>query len=130
MKYFLSICLILFGTKSLAENRAKIEISQKKEGGAYLIKFIVSPANKELKLNLEAPWRLQVKSNDPAVFPKTKLEKTDLDPKLPGFALKTASLSLKDKMTVPYEMTAFTCTKDRSQCFRELIKGELLLSPN
>lgn len=129
MKRFLSAVLFLLASQALAETRAKVDLSQKKEAGAYQIRFLVFPASQDLKLNMDAPWRLQVKAKDAAVFPKTNLQKADFDSNLPGFVLQTGKLALKEKMTVPYELTAFTCTKDRSQCFRELIKGDFVLSP-
>ncbi len=73
------------------------------------------------RLNLEAPWKLtwKPKADTKQAEPKHILQRSDWDAGLPGFNVK-----LEQPVPMEYELVTFTCNADKSQCFREVLKGE------
>jgi len=47
-----------------------------------------------------------------------------MDEKLPGFVVATAGKPAKAKGELDYTMVAFVCTKEKTQCFREVYNGK------
>ncbi len=94
-----------------------------------------SPAGEQLALtfkidlknamvvNLEGPWKLELKSSDGLAFASTTLDKAAFDEKMPGYKLTTTAKPTKPAGTVNYTLTAFVCTKDKTRCFREVHQG-------
>jgi len=83
-----------------------------------------------MHLNTDAPWTLELKDTGGLNFPQTKLTKAALDTALPGFRMTTTGPKkplqkkpLQGKLS--YVLTAFTCTDTKSQCYRDVLKGEV-----
>lgn len=85
--------------------------------------FTVKITAKEgMAVNFEAPWKLEVKDHDGLALAKTSFVKADMDEKLPGFVVQ--GKTEKPSGSFDYNLTAFVCTKDKTQCFREVHKGK------
>jgi hypothetical protein len=56
-------------------------------------------------------------------FEKTTLGKADMDTALPGFVLTTAARPTAPKGQIKYTLTSFICTKEKTQCYREVHTG-------
>jgi len=119
---FKSILLssVFISTLSLhGADRVKVDVSSKMENKQLSVQFKVTSQH-PLKLNFEAPWHLKL--GDAKIFKKTNYTAADFSKELPGFVLLTKELSKASSL--PYELTAFSCTTDGLQCFREVLKGE------
>ena len=76
----------------------------------------------------DAPWKFEISKHEGLEFKSTKLKKSDLDEKLPGFTLTTTKAPSAAKGEVEYMMTAFICTEAKTNCYREVHKGKLAWS--
>lgn len=72
-------------------------------------------AKKNMKLNIKAPWKLKIKSEKSGCNFNPLFKK-----EIPGFNFKACKSS-----HIEYEMIGFSCTTDKSQCFREVLKGKI-----
>ena len=117
--------MCVWSSLSFAGERVKVAISSKWEKEQLVLSFKVSPLDKLHKLNLEAPWRLKLGEQLSKSFAKTTYTQADFKKDLPGYAILSQVSADKDLLkTIPYELTAYTCTKDGSQCFHEFLKGD------
>jgi hypothetical protein len=104
-----------------APEHSKVAISQKKDGDSLAVVFKVEP-NKGMNITLDAPWKLDVEAKDLS-FAKTTLAKSDMDTALPGFILKTVAKPAASQGQLKYTLTSFICTKEKTQCYREVHTG-------
>ena len=79
--------------------------------------------NKGMKTSLDAPWKLNVLKNDGLTFKSTELKKADLDGALPGFSFASVGKPSAASGKLDYKMTAFICTEDKTQCYRDVLEG-------
>lgn len=105
-----------FGSKP---EHSAVDVETKAEGDK--LKLVFKPRPLEgMVINEEGPWKLEVKKADGLAFAKTTMTKDDIDFKTPGWTLATTAKPAKDAGEVEYAMTVFVCTKDKTQCFREV----------
>lgn len=119
LTFFLS-SLSLYGAEHV-----KVDVSSKVEKNQATVKFKVA-SNGPLKLNFSAPWHL--KFTDTTVFEKADYSAANFSKELPGFVLVSKQVSKTS--SIPYELTAYSCTSDASQCFRDVLKGEVQIKAN
>lgn len=87
--------------------------------------FAVRPAS-GLHINLEGPWALTLKNPSGGVsLAKTGWTKADLDDKLPGFVAQASVTPQTNTGDVDYDLVAFVCTDDKTQCYRDVHHGRL-----
>ena len=136
-----SILLSGFNTdKSVPSARVELEIktNEREEGRiAVLFKAI---AKEGYKLTLEAPWRLslrvhgggsiKISGKDQKQDVKTSAEyiatQKDLDQDLPGFKASITNAGKGSK--VDYTLEAFSCTQDKTRCFKDKLVGTYALA--
>ena len=108
----------------LAETqRVRLEIAETWQKHKLELKFKFTPT-KGLKLNLEAPWQLKVGTKGSDFFALKILTRKEWNKDLPGFVV-SEKIMIKE-FQIPYEWIAFSCTEDKSQCFRETLKGHFV----
>lgn len=78
-------------------------------------------ANEGLALSFDAPWSLKLKPGLGTEFKTNHLSRRDFETSLPGFKVET--IKNFSKMQFEYDLTAFICLADKSQCFREVLTG-------
>lgn len=108
-----------FGFGQPQHSSVAVDVRDGAEGKQFSLK--INP-NADMKVTLDAPWKLEVKGHDGLTLAKTTYGKADMDEKLPGFVL-TAKAD-KASGDLEYTLTSFICTKDKTQCFREVHSGK------
>lgn len=98
-----------------------VEVDVKDDAGGKQFVLKVKP-NSDMVVTLDAPWKLEVKGHEGLAFAKTTFNKADMDDKLPGFVV--TGKTDKAKGDLEYSLTSFICTKDKTQCFREVHTGK------
>lgn len=74
-----------------------------------------------LALSFDAPWALKLKPGQGSELKATQLSRKDFETSIPGF--KVESLKKSSQLQFDYDLTAFICLADKTQCFREVLKG-------
>jgi hypothetical protein len=77
----------------------------------------------DLVVNKEGPWKLEIISSGKLQFDKKELKRADWKEDIAGFSLTSAPAKTKSEK-IKYKLVAFVCTKDKSQCFREVLQGD------
>ena len=102
---------------------SSVDVETKKAGDKMTFNFKIQP-NEGMKATFDAPWTLEIKGHDGLSFSQTKMTKSELDEKLPGFSVTTLAGPSSAKGELEYQLTSFICTTDKTQCFREVHKGK------
>lgn len=77
----------------------------------------------DLVVNKDGPWKLEIISSGKIQFDKKELKRADWKEDISGFSLTSAPAKIKSEK-IKYKLVAFVCTKDKSQCFREVVQGD------
>jgi len=115
--------LSLFSTvPAFAAGKATVTVNAKTtQDGRVELTFKTTPAD-GLAINKEGPWKLELKSSGKLKFEKKEYKRADWKEDFAGFSL-TSEPTKEKSDNVKYKLVAFICTKDKSQCFREVIEG-------
>ena len=114
----------LFSSVAIASGtpeHSRIEVSQIPAPDGLALTFKVTP-HAGMAATMDAPWKLEVEDKD-LVFSKNPLVRTDVDAALPGFVLRATTKPSHPKGQLKYTLTSFICTKEKTQCYREVHKG-------
>ena len=119
--------------KDVVNPRVKVDVSAKKDGNdSYQVNFAVKP-QAGMQLTYEAPWKLtlveasglsyqgsarQKEKDNKKQYIYTKAE---MDDKIPGYLVKINKQE-KKPAEITYTLEAFSCTKDKSRCFKDVVK--------
>ena len=98
-----------------------VEVSQMAAPDGLALTFKVKPHD-GMTATMDAPWKLEVEDKD-LVFSKNPLVRSDVDASLPGFVLKATTQPTHTKGLLKYTLTSFICTKEKTQCYREVHSG-------
>jgi hypothetical protein len=98
-----------------------VDVQAKDDAGAKQFTLKIE-AKSGMVVNFDAPWKLELKGHDGLSVAKTSYAKADMDEKLPGFVF--AAKTEKPQGDLEYALTAFVCTQDKTQCFREVHNGK------
>jgi hypothetical protein len=125
-QFFVLGCLLalVIGSALQAETpkHSKVETAVTAEAGDLVLMFKVDPTSGNV-INVEAPWKLDIKKSDGLKLTSTQLKQKDFLPAIPGFLLKAKPD--KDAGELEYNLTAFVCSKNKENCFREVHAGKL-----
>lgn len=77
----------------------------------------------DLVVNKDGPWKLEIISSGKIQFDKKELKRADWKEDISGFSLISTPAKIKSEK-IKYKLVAFVCTKDKSQCFREVVQGD------
>jgi hypothetical protein len=107
-----------------AAGKAKVEVSAKKlDGDKAEFTFKTLPSD-GLKINSEGPWKLEIKDGGSVKFDKTEMKRGEWKESDAAF-IQSGKIKPKTQSSqVAYKLTAFVCTQDKGQCFREVIEGK------
>lgn len=106
-----------------ASKQASVDVAWSKQpDGDVRFDFKTTPA-KDLKINNEGPWSLEIKAHSGLTIAKSKLGKSDFQEKLPGFSLMAKPTAKSGK--IDFKMVVFVCTASKGQCFRDVHQGSL-----
>ena len=127
---------LAFGSAFAKENanpRVQVDVSAKKDAsGSYLVNFSVKPQS-GMQLTLEAPWKLTLLESAGLSYQGSARQKekdskkqyiytkAEMDDKLPGYLVKVDKNNQKAS-EISFTLEAFSCTKDKSQCFKDVVK--------
>ena len=101
--------------KGFATTNSRVDVTRDKKS----LIFKVTP-NDGLVINLEGPWKLDVKEHAGLKLEKLTYDRKVLNETLTGFEVPVAAESGVVKGTVTYRLVAFVCTKDKSRCYRDV----------
>lgn len=123
-KLFSVTTILVFASTSLAAGKARVEVSAKKlDSGRAEFTFKTLPTD-GLKINSDGPWKLEIKDPGSVKFEKLEMKKPDWKEADASF-VQAGKIQSKAKSTqLAYKLTAFICTQDKAQCFREVIEGK------
>ena len=113
---------LLFATDSMAFDLHSKVVTKASAIPNLDIELVIQP-DENMKINQDGPWKLEISNLEKANAAKTKLVKEDMNFSLPGFKLSLNGAQAGGKCD--YKLTAFVCTKDKSQCFRDVHTGSL-----
>jgi hypothetical protein len=102
---------------------SKIEVAATPAGDQMEFTFKVI-ANEGHAVTFDAPWKLDLKKHDGLAFDKAALNKADMDEKIPGWKVKTSAKPANAQGEMEYQLVAFICTTNKTQCYREVHKGK------
>lgn len=105
-----------------ANDHSTVSVQTVVKGDGLALTFKVSPAS-GLHINMEGPWTLEIKNPTGLSMAKTTFRKTDMDEKIPGFAV-TGAKPEAPHGSFDYQLTAFVCTNDKTQCYRDVLTGK------
>ncbi|NRA46873.1 MAG: hypothetical protein HRU09_18140 [Oligoflexales bacterium] len=116
-----------------ANPRVKVDVSaQKDASGSYLVNFSVKPQS-GMQLTLEAPWKLTLLENSDLSYQGAARQKekdskkqyiytkAEMNDKLPGYQVKIDKQQ-KKASEISFTLEAFSCTKDKTRCFKDVVK--------
>lgn len=106
-----------------AELHSSIKVESKKVGDNLELTLKTVP-NEGLIINLEGPWKVEVKKADGLTLAKSTLVRGDFDEKDAQFKVVTTAKPAKPEGEIEYKYVAFVCTKDKTQCFRDVHEGK------
>ena len=107
---------------ALAAGKATVEITATQLKDKKIQLTFTTKAATGLVINPEGPWKLTVKDAGTIKLDKMEYKREEWNEKNATF---TATGVPSDKKTtdVNYKMIVFVCTKEKSQCFREVVEG-------
>ena len=122
------ITILCFSTQSaLAAGKAHVDVSAKKAPDKHVeLTFKTSPAD-GLSINPEGPWKLEIKDTGGLKFDKMEFKRPEWKEQISGFTAIATPAKEKTGI-IKYKLVAFVCTKDKTQCFREVIENEAKVS--
>lgn len=103
--------------------KATIEVTAAKSGDNVKVQFKTIPAA-GLAINDEGPWKLEIKSATGLKPAATEVKRADWKKEIAGFDVVATPDKGAKKAQIHYKMTTFVCTKDKSQCFREVVENK------
>ncbi len=126
LPFILVISAIVIATSranpALAAGKATVEITATELKNKKIELSFTTKAATGLVINPEGPWKLTVKDAGTIKLDKMEYKREEWNEKNATF---TATGVPSDKKTtdVNYKMIVFVCTKEKSQCFREVVEG-------
>lgn len=113
---------MIFSTDLFAAGRASIDVTAKAQPDKRVeLTFKTLPAN-DLAINKDGPWKLEILNSGKLKFEKKEYKRGDWKEDIAGFTVISSPAKTKSEK-IKYKLIAFICTKDKSQCFREVVEG-------
>ena len=126
-RFWTTVVLMMFaaGAAEGAEPQmhSKVDVTRAASGANLTLTFKVLPTD-GLHINLDGPWKLQLKSHDGLALAQETLVKKDLDEKLTGFVVTTTAAPAKAQGNIEYTLIAFVCTNNQTACYRDVHTGK------
>jgi hypothetical protein len=100
---------------------SKVEVTQEATAKSLTLTFKVVPQT-GMTVTADAPWKLEIEAPDLPLV-KNPLGKGDLREGLPGFVVETQERPKTKDGELKYKLTSFICTKEKTQCYRDVHTG-------
>lgn len=104
-----------------ASSKATVQISSSKDKGATKLVFKTVP-NDGLVINHEGPWSLEIKNITGVKSNVKTLKRSDWKEDTATFDLPVVADASAKEADVQYKLVSFVCTKEKTQCYREVIE--------
>jgi hypothetical protein len=121
---FASLTVMAVASQALAAGKARVEVSAKRLDGDRAEFIFKTLASDGLKINSEGPWKLEIKDSGSVMFEKKEMKRTDWKESDAAFVQTGKTKPKTSSSNISYKLTAFVCTQDKGQCFREVIEGK------
>lgn len=108
---------------AMAAGKATVEVTALGQPDSRVQFTFKTVPSGNLIVNKEGPWKLEILSSGKIQFDKKELKRADWKEDIAGFSLVSAPAKTTSEK-IKYKLVAFVCTKDKSQCFREVIQGD------
>jgi hypothetical protein len=123
----ITMATVLISPEAFGAGKAQIEVTGKPQADKRIeFTFKTHPVG-DLVINKEGPWKLEIISSGKIKFEKTEYKRTEWKEDVSGFTVLGSATKGKSE-TIKYKLVAFVCTKDKSQCFREVVEGSSKVS--
>ncbi|MBF0441595.1 MAG: hypothetical protein HQK54_06795 [Oligoflexales bacterium] len=122
----ISLYLLITGFGEPKNSTLEVNVTKNKEETLTLL-FKVAP-KENMSITVDAPWELTMTDTEGLSLKTDKNIFTTkaFDPKIPGFRVESGKINTsKASGVVSYKLKSFICTKDKSQCFQEIHKGNI-----
>jgi hypothetical protein len=115
---------IVNAASSIAEGagRASVSISAQSISPKKIELTFTTQPTTGLVINHDGPWKLEIKDAGGIKPEKLELKRTEWKEDIGGFIVP-ANPQGKKNTDIKFKLVAFVCTKDKSQCFREVIES-------
>jgi hypothetical protein len=122
------ITILCFSAQSvLAAGKAQVDVSAKATPDKHVeLTFKTSPTD-GLAINPEGPWNLKITDAGGLKFDKMEFKRPEWKEQISGFTAMATPAKEKTGI-IKYKLVAFICTKDKTQCFREVVENEAKVS--
>ncbi len=114
----------LFASNAFAAGKARVEVSAKKLDGDRAEFTFKTLAADGLKINSDGPWKLEIKDGGSVKFEKPQMKRTEWKEADATFVQPGKVKPKSNSTQISYKLTAFICTQDKAQCFREVIDSK------
>lgn len=105
------------------DKHSSVAVTTAAKGANLELTFKILPTS-GLHINLEGPWKLQMKTHDGLSFDNDTLVRKDLNEGLTGFVVTSKSAPTKPAGAIDYTLIAFVCTNDKTSCYRDVHNGK------
>lgn len=118
------LALIAINAKAQAssDQQSELAVSTQLADNKLVINFKVLPA-KNMVINADAPWQLDIQKAEGLSFEKTPLGRSELNEKLPGYVVSATMAPSTNQGQFEYKAVVFVCDKDKTRCYREVKTG-------
>lgn len=106
-----------------ASPKATVQITTSKDKGTTKLVFKTVP-NDGLVINHEGPWSLDIKNITGVKSNVSTLKRTDWKEDTATFDLPVVADAGAKEAEVQYKLVSFVCTKEKTQCYREVIENK------
>lgn len=113
--------LVLSVGVTFAKGPAKATVQVTSEKDKLVFKTI---PNEGLVINHEGPWSLKITSLKGVKSTVTELKRSDWKENSATFELPVTSEKSAKSAEVQFKATVFVCTKEKTQCYREVIEDK------
>lgn len=126
LPFILGISAIVIATSqanpALAAGKATVEITATELKDKKIELSFTTKAATGLVINTDGPWKLSIKDAGTIKLDKMEYKREDWNEKNATFTAAGVP-SAKKTSEINYKMIVFVCTKEKSQCFREVVEG-------
>jgi hypothetical protein len=115
------IAITLLPSQLLATGRATVEVNAKVLPKKRVELAFKTHPSEDLAINKDGPWKLILLSTGKLKFHKKEYKRSEWNEEIAGFNIVSSPTNIKSE-TIKYKLIAFICTKDKSQCYRDIIE--------
>ena len=116
----MAISTFFMASAAFSAGKAKVHVTATHANASLKLLFKTEPAE-GLEINAEGPWKLDLKSAGPLIVGKQEWKRSDWKSEMAGFEVPAEFKGKESAAEITYKMTVFVCTKDHTQCYREVI---------